>query len=139
MSNRHSEELKAANAAISSQQNTISELQEEVQRLGHSEQGIVDCGDLSAWHDGHYSLPYAIHTYKSSRSLRVNFKTAYTKPPLVQLSIVGLHKNQVHHEYYAAAVEQVDTEGFTMRCLSYEGGSYHIIDMDVSWISAARI
>jgi len=123
---------------ISQQQAKIDSLTTELSRVSHVEQGYVDCDGSSTYNDGAYNVPSdSDGDFGVSKKVRVTFKTPFVKPPVVQLSIYSFYNGKDHHEEYGAVVEKVDTDGFTMRCLTYNDRKYIVWDMDVSWISVA--
>ena len=140
------DELHALKKSMLDQQNQLTQQRAEIQsltqelaRVDHTEHGLIDCGSSSSWDDGPVrpSWIHQAHTYNVTKSVRVAFRTPYTKPPVVQLSVFAFHNNYMSRDYYATDVYQVDTAGFTMRCMTFGNGNWHVGDMDVSWISIA--
>ena len=129
-------ELEAQKSAITQLNNKVDALRQEVSRLGHVEQGTVDCHGSDAWRDGWFAAGWnPSGGFHASKSVRVNFRKPYIIPPVVQLSIIAFYNAENKHEEYAAVVEDVDTLGFTVSCMTYDDGLFAVRDMDVAWIS----
>jgi len=123
---------------IESQQSQIQFLTQEVALVEHTESGHVDCGSSSSWTSGKYKASWTSYSYSVSKSVRVNFNTAYSRPPHVQLSIVGIQTGN-NHELYGVDVKQVDVSGFTMVCATWNNNSYQVHDLYVAWTSTADL
>jgi len=123
---------------IDSQQSQIQFLTQEVALVEHTESGHVDCGSSGSWTSGKYKASWNSRIYTVSKSVRVNFNTAYSRPPHVQLSIVGIYTGD-KAELYGVDVKQVDVSGFTMVCGTHNNGAYRVHDLDVTWTSTADL
>ena len=123
---------------ISQQQANIDSLTKELTRVSHVEHGVVDCRNSKEWTDGAYKAPWNHnHRFNTTKSVRVNFASPYVKPPVVHLSIYSFFNYPDVYEQYAAVVEQVDVDGFTLRCMTWDDTRFKVNDMDVSWLGVA--
>merc|ERR1711936_1525912 len=90
---------------------------------GHGE----DTGKTGPSYDQWAAYPY-------SQSVRVDFDTAYSSPPHVQLSVVSRLAPNDNYDQFAVDVEQVDEQGFTMRAFTGSPG-FLTTKMHVAWMS----
>lgn len=129
---------------IAAQQNAMTDLQtqltshqQQLTSASHVETGFVKCGHSSGWHDGSYNGPGGFYSMSVTKSVKQNFRSPYSKPPVVFLSVVefsGDGDGSSHTEdWYATTLEHVDTQGFRLRCECFS--DYPVDDMVVSWIS----
>jgi len=131
--------LDSTDATISEIVDKLQGFQAEMARLGHTEGGHVDCGGSydGSWKSGLYRASWTrVGVFHVTKKVRVDFKTPYSKPPVVQLSVMALDNNK-EATYYGAVVESVDTRGFLMRCMTLKDPRFRVWDMDISWTSVA--
>ena len=99
----------------------------------HTESGIIKCGDSAHWNE--YTRP----DRNTSISKSVTFRSPYSTPPVVHLSVVTMNKYD-HGDWnvndYWLSVVSVTTKGFTMRVHTQGNqNNYRYFGFDVSWIS----
>ena len=105
--------------------------------VGHMESGYIHCGSSITWNSGGYKPTWEnAFAFPVSTSKSVSFNTAYSSPPHVQLSIVGVSTGD-KKEMYGVDVERVDGQGFTMRCVTYNNADFRVYNLIAAWSSTA--
>ena len=132
----HSQDGLIASVAAKNndQDSQIAALHQDVVEALHVETGVLDCGGTgNGWKSG--SFP-GIH-YGYGKLMSQQFKTAYSTPPKVFLSLRFVGVNEGKHGYYGFVLKDVTSSGFDIICEGYNNLAFYIDRLEVSWISVA--
>ena len=86
---------------INDQQNEITYIKQKLADVGHVETGVVECGNSSSWSRGWQPGP-ASERYFLSKSVRQSFRSSYSSPPTVYLSVVEFSGKSVNSYFLVA-------------------------------------
>jgi hypothetical protein len=102
-------------------------IKDRIDRLNHTESGLIHCGDSNSWHleSGHRQV-----------DKHQTFKQPYSKIPYVHLEGIAYSDLVQEPTRFNPYIVSVDLNGFTLRCLTWAGT--HIYGIGVSWSSKAQ-
>jgi len=132
-------EMSAMKATIVELEDKVKDHQTQLQKAMtealHIESGLLDCGNSGHWtHTSRNGELTGMH-YNLYKPLSQSFKTQYTTPPVVFLSLRHVHVQHGKYSVYGFVLRNVTSSGFDMMCESAAGSSFQLNDLEVSWLS----
>ena len=126
--------INQQDAKLTSQRAEIETVKSAVKEAGHTETGVLWCGDSKTWAIGGPGGYYRGQNYFYRQSqLTASFHSDYLKPPVVFLSVSLLDSSDF--TAYGVQLQSVDTRGFSIRCGT--SPSYRVF-VEVSWLAVAN-
>ena len=95
----------------------------------HVESGTIECGDSSSWQQD------PVMSWAESRFVTKQFSKPYMTVPHIEAIIRSTESEQGEDVRYSIEVIKIDKNGFTLKCMTWEGS--HLFHLWVNWMSVA--